>query len=116
MKTTASNGTVLQVGKKYKIEGLLGIEYVEILDIGINEAWTVNSNGGKYSYSINQDWFPYEEPKQKPFEKYQKFNVLYHDGTIMEKFGLNKEQIQRSSTYINKVYTVEEVKELGLKI
>ena len=56
MKTTASNGTILEIGKKYRIKGLLGIEYVEILDIGYDEAWTVNTNSGKYSYKHDAVW------------------------------------------------------------
>ncbi len=114
MKTTASNGTVLEVGKKYRIDGLIGIKFIEILDIGINEVWTANSNEGKYSYSIDKIFIPYKEPQPKPFEGYQKWYIHNTaDNTINCIFAEN------NPVTVNNVvtaYTEQEAKELGLKI
>jgi len=109
MKTTASNGTILEIGKKYRIKGLLGIEYVEILDIGYDEAWTVNTNSGKYSYKINQDWLSYEEPLPKPFEGYQKWYCI-HNGIRIVYAEIRPVMI------VGSCLTESEIIELGLKI
>jgi len=111
MKTIASNGTTLEVGKKYRIDGLIGIKFIEILDIGINEVWTVNSNGGKYSYSIDKIFIPYKEPQPKPFEKYQKWYDKYENGIIQVCYSES-----RPIPPNGKCYSEQEAVELGLKI
>jgi len=77
MKTTISNGTVIEVGKKYRTYLLSGDEYIEVLDIGVTKIWAINDKGNKYSYPLENGWLSYEEPQPNPFEKYQKWYIHY---------------------------------------
>ena len=106
---TASNGTTLEVGKKYRIDGLIGIKFIEILDIGINEVWTVNSLGGKYPYSIDKRFIPYEDPQPKPFEGYQKWYCVFNGITIV--YAETKPLMQAGDCY-----SESEIIELGLNL
>ena len=115
-KVTASNDTVLEVGKKYTREDWDEEQYITILAIGEAKIFSVDYTGLEEIWSINTDFLPYEEPKTKPFEGYQKWYVLYYDGTMMVKYGKSITQIKGSSMYIDAIYTEKEVKELGLKI
>jgi hypothetical protein len=120
MKTTrASNGTVLEVGKKYSqnYDDIKNKRFVEMLYIGENRLFGINEEGEELSYNIlSYSWLPYEEPQPKLFEGYQKWYVLYQDGTIMEKYGKTKEKIRTSSYHILNVYDQSEILELGLKL
>ena len=78
MKTTAtaSNGTILEIGKKYGLFEYTKGTYVEVLAIGKNKVFLRTNNGYEITQDINQDWLPYEEPQPKPFEGYQKWYCI----------------------------------------
>ena len=64
---TASNGTILEVGKKYFLENRINPKWIQILDISEHniEMWTMDNSTVKTVYSIEHDWLPYE-PKEEP--------------------------------------------------
>ena len=63
---TLENGTIIKVGEKYTKKGLLGIKWLEVLDIGYTDIWTINNYGGKYSYPITDNYNLFTEPKEEP--------------------------------------------------
>jgi hypothetical protein len=113
MKTTESNGTILEIGKKYYLENWTSREWIEIIDISIEEReiWTINDRGVKCSYETGHKYLPYKEPQPKPFEGYQKWYELYENGMIQVCYS-----IYRPVPAHGKCYSESEILELGLKI
>ncbi len=113
MKTTASNGTVLEVGKKYYLENWTTRKWIDIIDISIEERemWTIDDKGLKCSYETGHKYLPYEEPKPKPFEGYQKWYEKYDNG-LMQVCYSKLRPVNINITY----YSEQEAIEAGLKI
>jgi hypothetical protein len=117
MKTTASNGVELVIGKKYKRKGWTEDDFIEVLDIGILMMWCKNSSGNKTTFEIDTNWLPYEDPQTKPFEKYQKYFICLDREVIkIEYMTTEKAEELKSKSHIGGVYTESEIIELGLKL
>ena len=121
MKTTAtaSNGTILEIGKKYYANDFKSKEWIEIIDISLeeNEIWAIDSNGIKSSYLIYYNWFRYKETQPNPFEGYQKFFIHLDSNRIKTEYiPFEAAQELKRKSHILGVYTEQEAIELGLKI
>jgi hypothetical protein len=104
MKTTASNGTVLEVGKKYRRSIWSKDNYLIVQFIG-----KVNFFADEKAYPIKDAWIPYEEPLPKPFEGYQKWYCI-HNGIRIVYAEIRPVMI------VGSCLTESEIIELGLKI
>lgn len=113
MKTTASNGTVLEVGKTYTATDWKKNEYIKMLAIGKKIIFVekFESNGDCYetSLALYSDWIPYKEPQAKPFEGYQKWYCVYNGIRIVYA------EI-KPIMHTGDCYSESEIIELGLKI
>ena len=73
-KVELKNGTVLEVGKSYLNEGWVEGEQVTITAIGDSRFLAHDEMGYEDDYYIDDNWFPYEEPKTDKWYEYLHLN------------------------------------------
>ena len=116
MKTTASNGTVLELGKKYcisewKEDGWANYGYIKIIAFGKVNVFGETEEGYEIVLDLTKNFLPYEEPQPKPFEGYQKWYEKYENGLMQVCYSKGR-PVNHNITY----YSESEIIELGLKI
>lgn len=59
------NGTVLEVGKKYRVHTWSEDDYMLVLFLGKNHFFARHIDGMECTFSYESKWLPYEEPKEE---------------------------------------------------
>lgn len=116
---TLRNGTVLKVGKKYRLDDWDNLAYAIILAFGQEKMiikFFFNSLDDEELETIELDWKPYTEPKEEPkpktLEGYQKW---YGHDKLKKEISILFSPTRPLNQYID-WYTEQEAIELGLKI
>jgi hypothetical protein len=67
MKTsvTLNNGTILEVGKKYRQETYLAGFFMEIISIGNEKLFVCDERGIECLVMIDKNWLPYTAPQEE---------------------------------------------------